>query len=404
MFTLYYKQRSFRLYNHGSEKSMKRALIITTVSGFVPQFEMNNVKILQNLGYEVHYAANYHMPVYTDNNERLEGTGIIQHQIDFVRSPYKIGKNIKALNQLVSLMRETKFHLVHCHTPMGGVLGRIAAHKTNTKPVIYTAHGFHFYKGAPVWNWLFFYPVERFLAKWTDCLITINKEDYKRAKEFIVHTSSSLFYIPGIGIRVSAYKKRGFEKKKKRNSLNIPQDTFLLISIGELSKRKNHSTIIKALAKCENTNIHYIICGSGMLEKRLRNLVHKYQLDKRVHFLGYRTDIQELLACSDCFIFPSFQEGLPVALMEAMVEGLPVICSSVRGNLDLIVDGKNGYTCEPTDIMTFSKIIDYLSVNKFLNLKLGIESQKRILPFSEENVINKMKYIYEVVKNKNLEI
>ena len=184
MFTLYYKQRSFRLYNHESEKSMKRALIITTVSGFVPQFEMNNVKILQNLGYEVHYAANYYMPVYTDNNERLEGTGIIQHQIDFVRSPYNIGKNIKALNQLVSLMREIKFHLVHCHTPMGGVLGRIAAHKTNTKPVIYTAHGFHFYKGAPVWNWLFFYPVERFLAKWTDCLITINKEDYARAKKF----------------------------------------------------------------------------------------------------------------------------------------------------------------------------------------------------------------------------
>ena len=335
MFTLYYKQRSFRLYNHGSEKSMKRALIITTVSGFVPQFEMNNVKILQDLGYEVHYAANYHMPVYTDNNERLEGTGIIQHQIDFVRSPYNMGKNIKALNQLTSLMRKIKFHLVHCHTPMGGVLGRIAAHKTNTKPVIYTAHGFHFYKGAPVFNWLFFYPVERSLAHWTDCLITINKEDYRRACKFKVR--DKVEYVPGVGIDIEKYQNIKVNRQEMRKRLGIPQDAFLLISVGELTRRKNHQLIIQILKKCTNKNIYYIICGSGVLQEKLRKQIKKANLKNRVFLLGYRIDIPELLKCSDCFIFPSLHEGLPVALIEALAVGIPVIASKIRGNMDIIL-------------------------------------------------------------------
>ena len=337
MFTLYYKQRSFRLYNRGSEKSMKRALIITTVSGFVPQFEMSNVKILQNLGYEVHYAANYHMPVYTDNNERLEGTGIIQHQIDFVRSPYNIGKNMKALDQLVSLMREIKFHLVHCHTPMGGVLGRIAAHKTNTKPVIYTAHGFHFYKGAPVWNWLFFYPVERSLAHWTDCLITINKEDYRRAKKFKVR--KSVKYIPGVGIDIKKYQNINIDKKEMRTKLGIPENAFVLISIGELTKRKNHQVVIEALKSHKIDNIYYLICGSGSLQTALENKIKAGELDHRVFLLGYRTDIPELLKCSDCFIFPSIQEGLSIALLEALAMQLPIVCLNIRGNTDYMEDG-----------------------------------------------------------------
>ncbi|MBO5278732.1 MAG: glycosyltransferase, partial [Lachnospiraceae bacterium] len=162
---------------------MKRVLIVTTVSGFVPQFEMNNVRILQEMGYEVHYASNFKNPHYGKDNHRLEGTGVVCHQVDFVRSPFRFIQNMRAYAQLRKLMRENQFQMVHCHTPMGGVLARLAARKyrrTGTK-VLYTAHGFHFYKGAPVFNWLFYYPVEWLLARWTDVLITINEEDYQRA-------------------------------------------------------------------------------------------------------------------------------------------------------------------------------------------------------------------------------
>lgn len=396
MFTLYYKQRGFRLYNRGSEKSMKRALIITTVSGFVPQFEMNNVKILQNLGYEVHYAANYHMPVYTDNNERLEGTGIIQHQIDFVRSPYKIGKNIKALNQLVSLMRETKFHLVHCHTPMGGVLGRIAAHKTNTKPVIYTAHGFHFYKGAPVFNWLFFYPVERGLAHWTDCLITINKEDYRRARNFQLKNNQALQYIPGIGIKLQDFQDKKHTLTKK--DLDIPEDSFLIMSTGELNKNKNQRIIIEALRLLDDSKIHYILCGEGKQKENLYDLCKKYHLENQVHFLGFRSDINQLLKITECFVFPSKREGIGVAALEAIATGVPVVAAKNRATREYIFQGKNGFLCDYDDSEQFAKQI--LRVKEMSIIQR--EQSKRldgqlIQKFGEENNKSYMRRIYKNV-------
>lgn len=374
---------------------MKRALIITTVSGFVPQFEMNNVKILQELGYEVHYATNYHMPVYTDNNDRLNGTGIIRHQIDFVRSPYHVIKNIKALKQLVNLMRKIKFSLVHCHTPMGGVLGRIAAFKTNTKPVIYTAHGFHFYSGAPMMNWLFFYPVERWLAKWTDCLITINQEDYQRAKTFSVR--GEVEYVAGVGIDLEKYQNIQVDRQALRKKLGVPEEAFLLISVGELSKRKNHSVVIQALSQCKEKDIYYIICGSGVLEGKLLKLIEKYTLQGRVKLLGYRTDIPELLSISDCFIFPSLQEGLPVAVMEALAVGLPVICSDIRGNRDFKMKKDRGFLLveksKPSEFQ--KKIVKLMEVGKEYRKKETIIGKTK---YNSEMIIKIMKKIYSNYK------
>ena len=373
---------------------MKKALIITTVSGFVPQFEMNNVHILQELGYEVHYASNFHTPVYDNNNDRLKGTGIICHQIDFVRSPYYIRRNVMALRQLISLMRKEHFHLIHCHTPMGGVLGRIAAHKTNTKPVIYTAHGFHFYKGAPVWNWLFFYPVERFLANWTDCLITINKEDFQIARSWKGKRNIEVSYIPGVGIDTKQFSKLPTSKEMKRKQLLLPKNSFVFISIGELTKRKNHKVILHALNKCRNKNFHYLLCGTGPLKEELYQLAHKLNIQEQVHFLDYRNDIVDLLSYSDCFIFPSKQEGLPLALMEAMSVGLPVICSDIRGNHDLVLEKTNGLLISNQNVEEYAKAMKYLFENKKLQYQMSENNKQRVQNFSVENVTNKMKKLY----------
>ena len=179
--------------------SKKKALLVTTVSGFVPQFEMGNVAILKELGYEVHYASNFHNPSYGTDNKRLDGTGIICHQIDFERSPFN-KRNIQAYKQLVNIMKEEKIDLVHCHTPMGAVLARLAAKKCGIRNVIYTAHGFHFFKGASIKNWLIYYTVERFLSGFTDTQICINMEDYSNAKKF---KAKNVEYIAGVGIDVS---------------------------------------------------------------------------------------------------------------------------------------------------------------------------------------------------------
>lgn len=314
---------------------MKKALLVTTVSGFIPQFEMNNVRILQEMGYEVHYASNYHMPSYGKDNHRLDGTGIVRHQVDFVRSPYSLENRI-VYQQLKRLMEAERFSLVHCHTPMGGVITRLAAHATGTKPVIYTAHGFHFYKGAPLVNWMCYYPMERWLSRYTDQQICINREDYQRAKKF---HARYVDYIPGVGIDLDRVQNVAVaDMDQKRRELGLPVGKMLILSAGELIRRKNHETVLKAIAKLQDENVVYVVCGHGELEAHLQNLAKELGVRDQIYFLGYRSDIFEVYRVADLYAFPSYQEGLPMAMLEAMAMGLPVVCSDIRGSRDLMGD------------------------------------------------------------------
>lgn len=376
--------------------SSKKALIVTTVSGFVPQFEMQNVELLQSMGFEVHYATNYHNPVYTDNNDRLVGTNIVKHQVDFVRSPFQVFQNIKAYKQLSKLMKRTKFDIVHCHTPMGSVLARLAALRTNTKPVLYTAHGFHFYKGAPIINWLLFYPVEKYLAKYTDSLITLNDEDYKNAKRFSLRHNNEVYKINGIGVPIDTYLNDQVTEKNEKHP-------FTLINVGELSKRKNQIILLKALAKLKDPTVKVIICGSGNKLEELKKIANKLGIQSQLDFKGYCTNIKEQLRRADCFVFPSLQEGLPVALMEAMSAGLPVICSDVRGNRDLIKNGEGGYLVAPKDVQGYAEAIKKLKMSNDLCIRMGKVNQLNVKNYSDFVVREQMKSIYQKVLHLNNE-
>lgn len=333
---------------------MKKALIVTTVSGFVPQFEMNNVSILQELGYEVHYASNYNNISYGLDNHRLDGTGIIQHQVDFARSPFDIKAGVKAYHQLKQLFQEEDYDLLHCHTPVAAVLSRLVAnpYRKDSLKVIYTAHGFHFYKGAPLKYWLLFYPIECFLANSTDVLITINEEDYQRAKKFCRHKKVKVKHIPGVGIDISYWSGQDLEPGKReeirsiiRKELGVNENEKVLLSVGELIPRKNHALVIHALAKAkkeQNRKFRYFICGQGVLQEELQQLICELGLIHEVKLLGYRENIRELLYGSDLFLFPSKQEGMPMALMEAVAAGVPVKASNIRGNRELIKEAITG--------------------------------------------------------------
>lgn len=338
---------------HRIAEGVKKVLIVTHVSGFVPQFEMNNVHILQSMGYEVHYASNYNNVSYGTDNHRLDGTGIIRHQIDFARSPFQIRENVRSYRQLRQLLRDQHFDLVHCHTPVGAALARLAAkpyRKQGTK-VIYTAHGFHFYKGAPLKYWLLFYPTERFLANFTDVLVTINAEDYKRASRFCRHKGTRVVYIPGVGVDTAYYSGKDLPeemwksvRQMMRKKLNVAESEVVFLSVGELIPRKNHKLVIQAFAELESAKqlpFRYLICGHGVLEEELRLQVEEAGLTERVTLLGYREDIRELMYAADVFVFPSLQEGMPVALMEALATGLTVIASDIRGNRELVSMQKN---------------------------------------------------------------
>lgn len=394
---------------------MKKALIVTTVSGFVAQFEMNNVKLLQNLGYQVHYASNFRKPGYGRDNHRLKGTKICCHQVDFVRSPFKIKKNITAYFQLKKIMQREQFSLIHCHTPMGAVLARLAAHKyqKNGTKVIYTAHGFHFYQGAPLKNWLLYYPAECFFAGFTDVLITINKEDYKRALHFCRHKKTQVKYMPGAGIDTSYWsgKDLNIEEREKirskiRKELKIKKNEFGFLSIGELTSRKNHKTVIKALAKLNQNNknmpsFQYFICGQGVLKKKLLKWIETENLQEKIHLLGYREDIRELLYGMDVFLFPSLQEGMPMALMEAMAAGILIVASNIRGNKELAKN--SGILLENKDDIenwskSIKKIVEITPQERTLMIQ---KNQKRVMAFDKENI---KKIMYEIYRNLTKEL
>ncbi len=383
---------------------MKKVLLVTTVSGFVPQFELNNVQILQNMGYEVHYASNYHTPSYGNDNHRLDGTGIIRHQIDFVRSPFSV-QNIVVYRQLCQLMRNEHFDLIHCHTPMGGVMARLAAHATHTAPIIYTAHGFHFFTGAPLINWLCYYPIERFLSHFTDYQICINQEDYERAKKDF--HAKNVGYIPGVGIDLKKIPHfNDEEKKQKKVILGLPTDQIIVLSSGEMIKRKNHETAIRAIAKLpESYPVHYVICGHGKLNNDLHALVQELRISSKVTFLGYREDMLEILQIADLFLFPSYQEGLPMALLEAMASGLPVICSDIRGSRDLMGTSTTETATQKycaggimikhvNDAESYSHALQELLKSHSELKLLGKQNALRSQYFSIESVSNIMQHIY----------
>ena len=325
-----------------------KVLIVAHFSRFLVQFEMNNVKLLQQMGYEVHYATNYEKEdICVDAPEKIREAGVILHQIDFVRSPYQYRENYRAYQQLCKLLEKERFDLVHCHTPMGAALARLAAkpyRKQGTK-VIYTAHGFHFYKGAPLKYWLLFYPVERFLANYTDVLITINEEDYERAKRFCRHKKTRVEHIPGVGVDTAYFSGKELSsgvreniRRTMREKLNVTEKEVVFLSVGELIPRKNHRLVLQALAELEREESRpfcYFICGQGVLKEELQQQIEEDRLSEKVTLLGYREDIRELLYAADVFVFPSLQEGMPVALMEAVAAGLPVIASDIRGNREL---------------------------------------------------------------------
>lgn len=376
---------------------MKKFLIVAHYSRFLVQFELNDVRLLQSMGYEVHYATNYeHEDMYADAVRVIREHGVILHQIDFVRSPYNVIANEKAYQQLKELMRMEQFDGIHCHTPMAGALARLAANATGTKPVLYTAHGFHFYKGCPLKNKLIYQTAETFLARYTDAQITINREDFAAAQKFPLRGKA--YYVPGIGVDVKKISSVQVDRATKRAELGIPQDAFVFISVGELNENKNHSTVIRALAKADIANSYYLICGEGKLKQQHFELAQKLGISEKVKLLGFRTDVSEILRACDCFVFPSFREGLSVSLMEAMAAGLPCIASRIRGNVDLLEESR--YLFEPSDESTLCQLMQD-AVNGVQVDQECAQNKKALEQFDVKNVSECMRKVYTAVLEKS---
>ena len=367
----------------------KKVLFSATVDSHILHFHVPYLKLFKEKGYEVHVATN--------GNEKIPYCDK-KHIISFERSPYKLN-NLKAIKQLKKIIDEENFEIIHTHTPMGSVVTRLASIKARKKGtrVIYTAHGFHFYKGAPKLNWLLFYPVEKILSRYTDCLITINKEDYELAKNKF-KKCKQIEYVPGVGIDEEKFNFKMTQKEKNdlRKSLGLKKDDFVLIYPAELSERKRQEWLINSLNNLMNkhNNIHLLLPGKDSLNGKLEKLIENLKLENQVHLLGYRKDISKLLYISDIAVSSARQEGLPVNIMEAMYVGLPIVASNCRGNRDLVKNSKNGYLINLEDNKNFSKKVEKLYKDKKQYKGFKKYNENEIKQYKLENIVMIMEKIY----------
>lgn len=380
----------------------KKVLMLAAKANMIQQFNHRNIKILQGMGYEVHIATNMvdFGSMSEKENDRLKmwmnENDVIAHQVDFERRMGSIKGNLHSIKQLRQIFEDNQFSFIHVHSPLGGILGRFVAKQFHV-PVIYTAHGFHFFKGGPKGGWLIFYPLEWIFSFITDTLITINNEDYAlatkhmHAKNIVKINSNGVDYMKSINVSDS-YKAKA--KKRIRNELNIDENAFVIASVGELSDRKNHKLVLDAL-KLMNPkdikNIIYIIAGTGANKVMLEKLADNFNFTDNLKLLGYRNDIHDIVYACDLFVFPSLREGLGLAGLNASIDGTYVIGTNKGGVSDYIKEGVNGELIDPNDHSTLVKILEKYIKNR---PKVNIEDIQFLSKFDNSVVDETMKNIY----------
>lgn len=368
-----------------------KVLLTATVQSHICQFHKPLVEVLHTHGCEVHVAARDNLA--EKNGLKLDFVEKV-YNVPFSRSPKSLD-NIKAYKELKRLIEKEDYDVIHCNTPMGGIVTRLAARKArkNGTKVYYTAHGFHFYKGAPKKNWIIFYPIEKKISKITDTVITITNEDYQLArKKFYCNVE----YIHGVGANTKKfYVMSNDERQEIKQELGIPSDEKIILNIGELLPNKNQKIAIIAMKEIikKVPNSRLLIAGNGREKENLEKLICENGLEKHITMLGYSTQIQKYLNICNVLITCSFREGLPVNLMEAMLCGKPIVASDNRGHRELIKNGWNGYLVQAQDASAFAaKICDILLSGK----DYTCIAQEAVQAFTDVNVKNELKKIYRL--------
>lgn len=361
---------------------------------YLPNFHKQSVEAALSLGYEVYVG------ISRDNPEQLTCDLNIKFYDEHIyRNLLAFKDNYIAYKNLMNLLKTGNFEVIHCNTPIGGVIGRLCGKIAKVPKVIYTAHGFHFYKGASLINQTLFKWAEMIMAHYTDAIITINKEDYLAVQKFKLRNNGKAYYVPGVGVDVSTINDANSMRDEILTIIEADSDAVLIISVGDLNKNKNNKVIIKALSKLKKNNIHYLICGEGKRKNDLVKLTKYYNLEKNIHFMGYRTDIPQLLKSCDIFVMMSYREGLPRSTMEAMAAGLPCIVSNVRGNVDLIEDKKGGFLVKPDDVEHLITAIIELSENKIIRKEMQNYNLQSVKKYDVKNIKYMIKNVYLGVLN-----
>ena len=364
-----------------------RALLLAPMGSIHRRFNRANIEALKELDYEVHLLANFSQGEGTEQQnteyvKQCEESGITIHSLPFER--HSLTSSFLQAKATRALIEREQFDLVHSHTETGGLILRLAGHRKGTR-YLYTPHGMSFYNGSSWKSQLIYRPIEKWICAGMDGNISINQEEYNLLKKW---NSQTAYFVHGIGLEIKRFQGKQGNRERIREEFGIPAEAKVVLSIGELDDNKNHITVINALKSIPE--VYYVICGVGPNEEKLK----KSGLGDRLILSGYRKDIQNIIGASDVFALPSFHEGMPVSLMEAMAGELPVICSRIRGNVDLVSDGKNGYLANPVDILEWKSKLKSLVTDKPLCESFKQESLLVLQDYSKENVIGELMHVY----------
>ena len=368
-----------------------KILYVTTMSGTFG-FLYPHINMLINEGHKVDLATNITKEI--KHQAIRENCKIFN--IDFDRSPTKLS-NLKSIQKIREIVEQEKYQIVHTHTPIASFITRLACRNMKHVKVIYTAHGFHFYKGAPFINWLVYYPIEKIASRWTHTIVTINQEDFNFASKNFSR-SSNIYKVNGVGIDLTKFENT--EKKsillKKYNTEN----KFTLFYAAELNMNKNQTLLIDAIYKVKERipNIYLILAGVGEMEQHYRERVSEYDLENNIEFVGFRDDIPQILKITEIVLASSNREGLPVNLLEAMASRLPIVATDNRGHRSLVKDGENGYLINLNDSDELAEKIFKLYNSPELRMKLGNEGYRLVQKFTDHVVDNQLKEIYRNTK------
>lgn len=371
---------------------MGKRILVTSTDLMMIQFLVPHVINLSENGFEVEIACSVVGNRIEEVRQKLNGYVNAIHLVRLVRSPVS-PTNFKGYKDMKKVINSGNYDIIWTNEPVMGLATRLAARKArkNGTKVLYMVHGFHFYKGVPKLNWLIYYPIERFASHFCDTIVTINKEDFEIAQR--LH-SPSIKYIHGIGVDTS--RLHTDERSHNiRQEIGLSDDSFLVLSVGELLPQKNQQVIIKALGKLYDSNVHYILCGKGKLLHELLALAKENGVEKQVHFLGYRKDVLNIYGQADLLAFPSRREGLGLAALEAMYCGLPLISSNNRGSRDYMKNGKTGFMYNPDDADGFASGILKLKDDTELRKKMAANNREAVIPFCLKNVKDEVLNLFE---------
>lgn len=382
----------------------KKILIVTSVWGFLAKFGKEDVKVLQESGYEVHYASNKNNPIYQFPENIYESMGVVFHDIDIWQSPFGIKHNATAVKQIRDMVKAEGISVIHCHTPSGGLVARVAGIGLPVK-VIYTVHGFHFYKGAGKLHNLIYYSIEKFLSCFTDVIVTVNQEDYIAAQK--MYQRKGTFQIPGVGLDREYFNETSLEQREAARQQLELCDKFFILSVGELRENKNPEVIIRALAVLKEngediSKFQYGLLGAGKQELELRKLIEEKGLNNNVCFYGYQSDVRPYLQAADVLAFPTIREGLGMAALEAMAMGVPVLAADNRGTREFMIDEENGYVCKQNNPCEYARLMKRMYEEQE-SWSIDPEKRARIRRsterFDKKNTIKIMREVYGTAIN-----